>query len=132
MMLPLPALAQSPELPTKWTASTMAAEIPHSAYPRPQFRRTDWLCLNGWWAYKGGKDLPSAKSPRSPVSFAQGAEKIHVPFCPESVLSGIKRKQEINMWYQRSFDVPPAWSGKRLLLHFEGVDHDATVLSTGK
>jgi hypothetical protein len=30
--------------------------IPRSEYPRPQFVRPDWLCLNGeWYAFRGWK-----------------------------------------------------------------------------
>ena len=123
--------AQRADLPTKWTKAAMATNIPLSEYPRPQLKRSDWLCLNGWWDYMGGKDAPSASAPKDPTNFKKGSEKIHVPFCPESVLSGIQRKQEINMWYRRNFKVPGSWKGKRLQLHFEAVDHDATVFING-
>ena len=26
--------------------------IPRSEYPRPQFVRSDWLCLNGEWQFE--------------------------------------------------------------------------------
>nr|WP_218160625.1 sugar-binding domain-containing protein [Spirosoma endophyticum] len=55
-----------------------------------------------------------------------------MPYCPESVLSGIQRKQEINMWYQRTFTLPAAWAGKHILLHFEAVDHQATIFVNGQ
>lgn len=123
--------AQKADLPTKWTKTVMTTDVPLTEYPRPQLKRNDWLCLNGWWDYIGGKDAPSALVPKEPISFKKTTEKIHVPFCPESVLSGIKRKQEINMWYRRNFIVPDNWKGKRLLIHFEAVDHDATVFING-
>jgi beta-galactosidase/beta-glucuronidase len=123
--------AQRCELPTKWTSQALSARIPLAEYPRPQFKRTDWLCLNGWWDYIGGKDQLDASAPVDPIAFTGKIEKIHVPYCPESVLSGIKRHQEINMWYRRKFDIPATWEGKRLLIHFEAVDHDATVFING-
>lgn len=133
-----PAAAQNtnrplPDLPTRWTDSVMATQVPLAEYPRPQLKRADWLCLNGWWDYIGGPEAPSATSPGVAVSFDAGEkyEQIHVPFCPESVLSGIKKKQPINMWYHRTFQVPENWQGKDLLLHFEGVDHRATVFVNG-
>ena len=55
-----------------------------------------------------------------------------MPYCPESALSGIKRKQEINMWYSRRFAVPASWKGKQVLLHFDAVDHQATVFINGQ
>lgn len=119
------------DLPTEWTDSVMATEVPHSEYPRPQLKRDDWLCLNGWWDYKGGKGMANAMHPSKPITFTGNVEKIHVPFCPESVLSGIKRDQEINMWYRRTFSLPQNWKGKNILLHFEAVDHDATIFVNG-
>ena len=49
-------------------------------YPRPQMKRDSFLCLNGKWdfAAKKGKSFPREYS-----------ESILVPFCPESLLSGI-------------------------------------------
>ncbi len=131
IIVPHLSLAQRADLPTKWTKNVMASDIPLAEYPRPQLVRSDWLCLNGWWDYMGGKDAPPASAPKDPVPFRKGPEKIHVPFCPESILSGITRKQEINMWYRRHFKVPDRWKGKQLLLHFEAVDHETTVFING-
>lgn len=40
------------------------------------------------------------------------SQKITVPFCPESKLSGIEYKDFMNaVWYRRTFAVPDAWSG---------------------
>jgi hypothetical protein len=124
--------AQKAELPTRWTKAAMSAEIPLAEYPRPQLQRSEWLCLNGSWNYLGGKSIAPALDPAKPVAFSGNTEKIRVPYCPESVLSGIKRKQEINMWYQRSFTLPSAWKGKQVILHFDAVDHNATVFVNGK
>ncbi|MCX2480981.1 glycoside hydrolase family 2 [Pedobacter sp. MC2016-15] len=124
--------AQKAKLPTQWTAAALSAEIPLNEYPRPQLQRSEWLCLNGSWNYQGGKSVPSALNPVKPIAFAASAEKIRVPYCPESVLSGIERKQEINMWYQRNFTVPAAWKGKDVILHFDAVDYHATIFVNGK
>ncbi|GAB3049104.1 glycoside hydrolase family 2 protein [Spirosoma pulveris] len=126
------AQAQVADLPTRWTKAALDTPVPLSEYPRPQLKRNDWLCLNGTWNYQGGKSVASAKNPTRVLPFPARAEKIRVPFCPESVLSGIKRKQEINMWYQRNFTLPAAWAGKHILLHFEAVDHQATVFVNGQ
>ncbi|HVW60857.1 MAG TPA: hypothetical protein VHC48_12495, partial [Puia sp.] len=124
--------AQTCPLPTRWTAVAAAQSIPLSEYPRPQLRRADWLCLNGWWDYMGGKDKPDAANPGEAASFGEKPEKIKVPFCPESFLSGIARRQEINLWYRRHFRIPAGWKGKHVLIHFGAVDHDATVFINGR
>lgn len=125
------SFAQDAQLPTPWTDAAMHADVPLSEYPRPQLQRADWLCLNGQWDYNGGKNAPSALNPSKPASFA-GTEKIRVPYCPESYLSGIQRPLEINMWYRRTFQVPATWAHRNVLLHFEAVDHDATIFVNGR
>lgn len=35
-------------------------------------------------------------------------------------------------WFSRSFEVPPDWSGKRILLSFAAVDYEATVFVDGQ
>jgi hypothetical protein len=124
--------AQEAKLPTQWTTAAMQAAVPLSEYPRPQLQRNDWLCLNGKWDYLGGKTAPDALNPEKPASFNATPDKILVPYCPESVLSGVQRKQEINMWYRRTFDVPAKWQSKQVIIHFEAVDHDATIFVNGK
>ncbi|QKZ13899.1 glycoside hydrolase family 2 protein [Spirosoma sp. KUDC1026] len=130
--IPLPACCQNADLPTRWTKAAMTAPVPLSDYPRPQLQRNDWLCLNGLWNYQGGSAAASAENPVTAITFSAKAEQIRVPYCPESVLSGIKRKQEINMWYQRSFTLPAGWKGRQIILHFDAVDHNATVFINGQ
>lgn len=126
------AVAQQPKLPTKWTKPAMEAQVPLNEYPRPQLQRANWLCLNGKWDYIGGKQAPTALNPSKPASFEGKTEQILVPYCPESVLSGIERNLEINLWYRRTFETPASWKGKQVILHFEAVDHDATVFVNGQ
>ena len=56
-------------------------------YPRPQFARQDWLCLNGAWQFEidqGDSGLERGLLTRTL------AGRINVPFCPESQLSGVE------------------------------------------
>jgi hypothetical protein len=124
-------LAQVPTLPTPWTKAATDAAVPFPEYPRPQLQRADWMCLNGKWDYRGGKNSATALDPAKPISFDGKAEQIRVPYCPESELSGIQRKQEINMWYRRSFEVPSGWKNKQVIIHFEAVAYQATVFVNG-
>jgi len=127
-----PVFSQTGKLPTKWTEEAMKASNPFPDYPRPQLVRTEWKSLNGKWDYIGGKDKPRALNPQMPASFASKHEQILVPYCPESVISGIERNQEINMWYRKRFEIPQSWKGKNVRINFEAVDHDATVFVNGK
>ncbi|MDN3588470.1 glycoside hydrolase family 2 TIM barrel-domain containing protein [Pedobacter aquatilis] len=131
-ILKLNAYAQTPKLPTKWTTEAINSSNPFPDYPRPQFVRNQWLSLNGRWDYIGGKEKATALNPSLPVDFSQKKDHILVPYCPESVISGIERKQEINMWYHRTFQIPKEWNGRNVLINFEAVDHDATVFINGK
>lgn len=100
-------------------------EIPWKIYPRPQMVRKDWLCLNGKWEfYIQKKGQASAEIQR---------EWITVPFCPESLLSGVKGIPEPGdiLFYQRDFVLPEDWRGKRTLLHFGAVSRDTVVLVNG-
>ncbi len=126
------SVAQKAKLPTQWTTEAMEAKIPFPEYPRPQLQREQWLCLNGKWDYQGGKDIANAFNPAKPIAFSGKVDKILVPYCPESVISGIERKQEINMWYKRTFEVPANWGDKQVIIHFDAVDHDATVFINGQ
>ena len=56
-----------------------------------------------------------------------------MPFCPESRLSGIADTGfHPWVWYRRSFQTPPGWKGKRILLHFGAVDYRAHIWVNGK
>ena len=107
----------------------MTSNLPRPEYPRPQFVRADWLCLNGEWQFEidaGDSGLERGLRER-PLK-----EKIIVPFCPESVLSGIGNTDFLNaVWYRREVTIPSAWAGKHVLLHFQAVDYDATVWVNG-
>ena len=103
--------------------------IPRNKYPRPQFVRNDWLCLNGEWQFEfdqGDTGLERGLLER------ELNDKIIVPFCPESKLSGIENHDYHNaVWYRRELTIPETWTGKRVLLHFQAVDYDATVWVNG-
>lgn len=91
--------------------------IPWNVYPRPQLVRREWLCLNGEWDFSHG----GTKA------------KIRVPFCPESLLSGLSLKMEYGreMVYSRRFTLPGEWQGNRILLHFGAVSRKAVIRVNG-
>ena len=105
-------------------------EVPRPEYPRPQFVRPDWLCLNGEWEFEiDGGDSGLARN----LISRHLSDKIVVPFCPESELSGIGYTDfMLAVWYRKDVTVPDDWKGRHILLHFGAVDYDSTVWVNGK
>lgn len=99
--------------------------VPRNEYPRPQFVRPDWLCLNGEWQFEidqGDSGLERGLLKRDLQ------QTITVPFCPESELSGIGNHDYLEaVWYRRTVTIPAEWGTQRVLLHFQAVDYDTTV-----
>ena len=103
--------------------------VPRSEYPRPQFVRPDWLCLNGEWQFE--IDQGDSGIDRDLLNRDLNSS-IVVPFCPESKLSGIENHDYLNaVWYRRQVTIPSEWAGRDVLLHFQAVDYDATVWVNG-
>ena len=107
------------------------ADVPRPEYPRPQFERSVWQNLNGEWTYEF--DFGRSGDNRGLKDSHGFAQKIRVPYCPESRLSGVAYTDFIpGMWYHRKITVPAAWQGQRIILHFGAVDYEATVFIDGK
>lgn len=84
-------------------------EVPFSGYPRPQLRREGWYCLNGSWD-----------------------NGIVVPYPPQSLLSGYRKRVGRHLTYRRSFTLPEGFVKDKLLLHFGAVDQKAQVFLNGQ
>lgn len=115
----------SGHLMTEWAAA-IDPTAPLPEYPRPQMVRSDWLNLNGLWDY-----AVTANDAPPPDAFDG---EILVPFAIETALSGVKRPllPEQRLWYRRFFAIPEAWSGERILLHFEAVDWQCACSVNGR
>lgn len=100
-------------------------------YPRPQFARDEWLCLNGPWEFTA--DPGNSGLDRELWLAPSLGGRINVPFCPESALSGVNEPDfMLCVWYARNFILPPSMRGKRILLHFEAADFETGVWCNGK
>ena len=100
-------------------------------YPRPQFERSEWINLNGEWTYKF--DFGNSGVAQKLQQSKGFNNKIMVPFCPESKLSGVEYKDFINsMWYHRLLNIPASWSGRRVMLNFGAVYYEAEVFIDGE
>ena len=90
---------------------------PWQVYPRPQLKRDNYVNLNGIW------DFAASEGDAIP-SFDQ---EIQVPFCPESLLSGLKLpyKPGQYLFYRRNFSIES--QPGRLLLHVGAADQIADI-----
>ena len=92
--------------------------IPRTEYPRPQFVRDNWLCLNGEWDFSFDKDVFD--------------RKITVPYAYQTKLSGIDIQDFHDIvWYKKDFEVPQSMSGKNIILHFGAVDYTCWLWVNG-
>ncbi len=96
------------------------AGVPWQVYPRPQMKRENWVNLNGQWEFtvSGNPGLPE-----------HYGETILVPFCPESLLSGVHEHfpEDSYLFYRRNFHLSQLFEDRRVLLHFGAVDQCAQV-----
>ena len=83
-------------------------EIPWTVYPRPRMRRDSYVNLNGQWDFSAG----------------DFSGKIRVPFCPESLLSGVERHfaEGETLTYTRKFTLPQDFNRGKVLLHIGAAD----------
>ncbi|GAA1704778.1 glycoside hydrolase family 2 [Kribbella yunnanensis] len=102
---------------------------PRAEYPRPQFVRAEWVNLNGEWQFEIDR---SDSGLERGVRERELEQRITVPFAPESELSGIEDVDFLEVvWYRTTVTIPQEWAGKEAVLHFQAVDHDATVWVNG-
>ena len=110
-----------------------SAEVPRPEHPRPDLCRENWLTLNGEWQFEIDK---AADGESRGLTYGKDLNsKITVPFCPESKLSGLALGNTVKLkdvWYRRSFEVAPAMKGKRVRIHFGGVDYKTWVYINGQ
>ena len=141
----------------------MSSTLPLNEHPRPDFHRglepgTDWLSLNGQWAFEFDPDnrgeAANWQSGGGPFS-----RQILVPFGWESHLAWGTESQAGNEnwysregfldpasvtnenykeaarqtigWYRRTFAVPESWTGRRIILHIGAVDYEYKVWVNG-
>ena len=96
------------------------SSAPLQSYPRPQMRRESYVNLNGWWAFtvSSQAQLPTCYD-----------REILVPYCPESLLSGIHTHfpEGSSLFYRRLLPIKKPENGNRILLHFGAVDQYAEI-----
>lgn len=98
-------------------------------YPRPHFRRDEWLSLNGIWEFEFDDNHDGEKRGIHTGNVKLSGE-INVPFTYQYPESGIGDKTfHDTLWYRRSFvyDKP----GKDVILGFNASDYITTVWVNG-
>ena len=107
-------------------------DIPRPEHPRPDFKRDSFFNLNGAWEFAfDDAEVGLQEGWHKPGHHLE--QKILVPFCYQCAASGIGPTDEVHpvIWYRRSFTVPEEMKGRRILIHFGAVDHEATVYVNG-
>lgn len=93
---------------------------PLQEYPRPQLIRDSYINLNGTW------DFEISKSSKLPVNYSLS---ILLPYCVESVLSGINKlvDKDDYLYYRKFIDFPSDFIKDKVLLHIDAVDQICKV-----
>ncbi len=100
-------------------------------YPRPQFKRDEWLPLNGEWefAYDDARDGESKAFHTGKTALDM---RIQVPFTYQYPASGIgDTTPHRTVWYRKSFKLGKGMTGKRALLCFNACDYETDVWVNG-
>lgn len=121
------------ELFTPWGEALAAGDERQAVHPRPQLARENFELLDGWWDYA----IKTADEAADAWRRADGPETwdghIRVPYSPEAPLSGVNRQVQPNelLWYRRTFATPDLTDDRRVILHFEAVDHACACYVNG-
>ncbi|MCH5180189.1 MAG: glycoside hydrolase family 2 [Erysipelotrichales bacterium] len=107
-----------------YTDDTKLPDIPLSEYPRMQFRRDSYLCLNGTW------DIAFSFNDKLPSTYEQ---KVIVPFPIESHLSSLNRtlRKRERIFYRKFFTLDSDFIKDKTILHFDAIDQIAEVYLNG-
>ncbi len=95
-------------------------------HPNPQFERKTWENLNGQWQFETDYSLSGRE--RGLIEAQSLDSEITLPFCPESILSGIGQTDFIScVWYKRAVNISPEQLKGRIFLHIGACDYSAQV-----
>ncbi len=102
---------------------------PLPEHPRPDFKRKNWINLNGYWQFEFDGDNTGLQNQwfASKSSFSK---KILVPFPWGAPLSEVNDEADIG-WYKRKITVPEKWNGNRIFLVIGASDWHTTAWLDG-
>lgn len=105
--------------------------LPRPEHPNPQLERSTWLNLNGEWDF--AFDFSRSGKARKMYENGDFSQKILVPFCPESTLSGIGFTDFIPaVWYRRQVTLSPGQLSGHSFLHIGAADYRTTLYINGQ
>ena len=93
---------------------TTQQDIPLPEHPRPDFERSAWVNLNGYWDFEFDT-LNQGETNNWSDGNKDFSQKILVPFPWGSALSEVENKGDI-AWYKRKITIPKEWKGMRVFL----------------
>lgn len=105
------------------------ASIPLPEHPRPDFERSEWINLNGTWAFQFDKEDAGVQQKWFEAS-GDFRKTIVVPFPWGSKLSTVESEADI-AWYARTINVPESWKGQRVFLVVGACDWKTTAWIDG-
>lgn len=113
-------------------ASTQSDDmiIPRPEYPRPQFVRADWMCLNGTWKFAFDRNNQGLREGWYLPEKSDFDGEIVVPFVYTSEKSGVNQRELVDVvWYSRTICIDA--DAPNYMLHFGAVDYVADVWING-
>ncbi len=100
-------------------------------HPNPIFERKNWLNLNGQWDFEIDNEVCGVAL-KYYVDH-EYSQKITVPFCPESKLSGIGNTNFMNsVWYKKTVQISDEQLQGRVFLHIGACDFLTTIYVNAK
>lgn len=123
-------------LSTPWSDQAKSEDTNTQNHPHPQFARTNFQLLDGWWDYCILPSENAAFDWQTSSTPAQWEGQIRVPFSPEAPLSGVNRQLKPTelLWYRRTFSCPEKLresKENRCILHFEAIDYACACYCNG-
>ena len=105
--------------------------VPRPEHPNPQVRREKWINLNGEWEYATDKGISGID--RELFNASSLPERITVPFCRESDLSGIGDKDFCEAcWYLKKINITQEDLAGRVHLNIGACDYLTKLWINGK
>ncbi|WP_461214535.1 glycoside hydrolase family 2 protein [Lacticaseibacillus sp. GG6-2] len=99
-------------------------------HPLPQFRRDQWVDLNGTWKFCFDDDAAGVANDW--INGLPDAKRINVPFTYETKASGINdQTQHQCIWYEKTLSLTAEQLSQHVYLNFGGVDYHCAVYLNG-